>query len=183
MSALAPLCLPWENKCVFECPSEARGFCDWDANLAGVPRWGPGVETQAGWLEMPCSFLPSLRPSLSPSGCRKSPGLSRMGLNRGFNEHSGLTERPFSCLLTAQQQANTPLFQPSRPPCCYCSLPWGCSGLSQGHPGLSLDRTEVSKMLRQRSQCSGIKKSTCSWFFCSKWRCIWLNDLTASFAD
>lgn len=148
MAVLAPL---WGHKSL--CRS---------TNLAAVPRWGPGMETQAGQLAMPCSFLHSLLPSLSPSGCRKSPGLSRMGLNRGFNERTGLTERPFSCLLTARQRANTPLFQPSLPPYVYPSLPWGCSGLSQGHPGLSLRRTLVSKMLRQRSQCSGIKKSMCS---------------------
>lgn len=49
-------------------------------------------------------FPPFLKYCLWLTECRKSPGPSRTGLNCGFNERFGLTERPFSCLLTSQQQ-------------------------------------------------------------------------------
>lgn len=87
MSALAPSSLPWGIKWLSEPPFEAIILFVRRANLAVIPRWGPGMETQAGQLAMPCSFFQSLLPSSSPSGCRKSPGPSRVGLNRGFNEH------------------------------------------------------------------------------------------------
>lgn len=60
---------------------------------------------------------------------------------------------------TALPTENTLLFQASLPPSVYPSLPWGFSGLS--HPGLSLDRTVVSKTRSDRCfSISGIKKST-----------------------
>ncbi len=61
---------------------------------------------------------------------RKSPRPSWTGLNHGFNEGFGLTERSFSCLLTGQQQnyqqthlSFSPSFLPlSVPPCLEADL-------------------------------------------------------------